>query len=109
MTKVLFNKDNIDKCVCSSCPVQTKSACVKKKMERTMAKMMDPAAADPASGEIVFDPKEVPVAYCAAGKAACDDLDTSQMCICGTCPVWAECDLEHGNPLGYFCRDGAAE
>jgi hypothetical protein len=75
-----------------------------------MEKLMSATAAvsdDPVE-EVQMNPGDVPGVYCGSGKAACDDLDTSQMCICGTCPVWAECDLEYGNPLGYFCRDGAA-
>ncbi len=104
MAKVDFNMDNIKKCLCVKCPVQAKSECVKKKAEMGM-KMMEN------QGNIKMMPKaeDVPGMYCSTGRAVCVDIDTKQMCICGTCPIWGEYKLAGGKPMGYFCRDGAAE
>ena len=33
MTKVELNRDNINKCLCKTCPVQTDSKCSKEKIE----------------------------------------------------------------------------
>ena len=52
------------------------------------------------------NPNEVPRLYCSGGAATCKDLDTGQMCICGTCPVWADYKLMTGKPSMYFCKDG---
>jgi len=53
--------------------------------------------------------EDVPGMYCATGIAACKDIDTTQMCTCGNCPLWTEYDLPGGKPMGYFCRDGEAK
>ncbi|MGB2727442.1 MAG: DUF2769 domain-containing protein [Halobacteriota archaeon] len=93
--KVPFTVENIKKCICTECPVQNTSQCVKEKMEK--AKEMMPK------------PEDIPGLYCASGVAACMDIDTNQMCICGDCPIWEECDLASGKPMGYYCRDGKAK
>ncbi len=36
--------------------------------------------------------------FCGAGLSKCD-MDSSKMCICGTCPVFSDYDLAGG----YFC------
>lgn len=99
MDKVPFARENVRKCACPGCPVQIKSRCSKEKAEKakeTMEKGKMPA------------PKEVSQVYCSGGKAACSDLDFKQMCICGSCPVWAQYKLMKGKPSMYFCRDGKA-
>jgi hypothetical protein len=93
--KVPFTAENVAKCICEQCPVQTGSACVKEKL----------AKAAQGSGALP-EPEDVPGLYCATGAAACNDIDTRQMCICGDCPIWKEYNLVSGKPLGYFCRDG---
>jgi len=101
MAKVPFNIDNINRCLCTRCPVQAESQCVKEKKEKREQIIN--------SGDIENQSKEVPNLYCSSGIAECKDLDTKQMCICGVCPVWAEYDLPYGKPVNYFCRDGEAE
>ena len=59
--------------------------------------------------EAKLGPKSIPGLYCSSGVAACEDIDTNQMCICGSCPLWADYDLASGRPMGYFCRDGKAQ
>ena len=93
--KVEFNMENIKKCICNTCPVQEDSQCAQNK-EMKIQKMMP-------------KPEMVPRMYCATGKATCDDIDTSKMCQCATCPVWKENQLAMGEPMGYFCRDGEAQ
>ncbi|MGC9516989.1 MAG: hypothetical protein ACP5C3_04730 [Methanomicrobiales archaeon] len=104
MAKVEFNMENLKKCVCRDCPVQENSECasskkkmVQEKMEEMMNKGMMP------------DPEAVPGVYCATGRAICEDLDFDKMCMCASCPVWQECDLGSGSPMGYFCRDGSSQ
>ncbi|MCE5214574.1 MAG: hypothetical protein LLF83_07645 [Methanobacterium sp.] len=41
-------------------------------------------------------------------KSTCHDSDFSKMCICNECMVWKENNLDKGEPMGYFCRDGEA-
>ncbi|HDS46027.1 MAG TPA: DUF2769 domain-containing protein [Methanomicrobia archaeon] len=96
--KVPFTRENVAKCLCAQCPVQTGSACVKAQLAKAAAR---------GSG-VMPEPEDVPGLYCATGTAACKDLNTRQMCICGDCPLWKEYALVSGKPLGYFCRDGKA-
>ena len=100
MSKVEFNMENIEKCICKTCPVQAESACVKQKKMKVQEMM---------ESKKMPDAEMVPGVYCATGKASCSDLDVSKMCQCNECPLWEECDLISGQPMGYFCRDGKAE
>lgn len=99
MSKVDFSVENLQKCICKTCPVQADSECVKEKM-LNISEMLE-------SGEMA-DAEMVPGLYCASGKTSCPDLDMSKMCQCNECPIWEECDLVSGEPLGYYCRDGEA-
>jgi len=96
-----FNMNNIQKCLCTTCPVQEESECVKEKA-KTLKEMMQ------SEGDIMPRPIDVPGMYCTNGKATCEDLDATKMCQCTNCLVWKENDLESGELKGYFCRDGKA-
>lgn len=100
MGKVEFNMENIEKCVCMNCPVQEKSACISEK-KKIMEEIIE-------KGEMP-NPKDVPGVYCATEVTECVDLDFEKMCMCASCPVWQEKDLGDGMPMGYYCRDGAAQ
>src|SRR5574337_1066260 len=100
--KVPFTAENITRCMCPRCPVQTDSECVSKKLGK-----LDDAIKMTGKGSIP-KPDEVPAVYCSAGVAGCKDLDFSQMCICGSCSVWHQYNLVSGKPVYYFCRDGKA-
>jgi hypothetical protein len=93
--KVPFTVENIKKCICTECPVQNTSQCVNEQMEKAK--------------EGVPKPEDIPGLYCATGAAACKDIDTNQMCICGECPLWEEYNLASGKPQGYYCQDGKAK
>lgn len=97
--------ENIQKCICTTCPVQAESKCAKEKaikMQEIMQKMAE-------SEEITMPaPEDVPGMYCATGKATCNDIDPSKECQCANCLIWEENDLENGQPIGVFCRDGKA-
>jgi len=101
--EVPFNMDTIPKCICMQCPVQTQSTCAKEKAEKGK-EMMEKA-------EPGMAPKseDVPGMYCSTGVAHCKDIDTKQMCICGSCPLWGEFKLPEKNPKGYYCRDGQSK
>ncbi len=103
-SKIPFTMENIKKCICSTCPVQEKSECAKKKMEMGKAMMENPDMSD-----MMPTTEDVPGVYCANGAAVCKDIDTTQMCVCGNCPVWEEYNLSGEKPMGYYCRDGKVE
>jgi hypothetical protein len=102
MTKVEFNLENLNKCICGTCPVQVESECYQEKMMITRDMMPEIE-----EGEIP-EPEKVLEVYCATRKTTCSDFDFEKMCQCNECPIWAECDLMSGEPMGYFCRDGEA-
>lgn len=97
-TKVSFSSDNVAKCMCPECPVQVKSMCSSDKL----AKIKGSLAKTPLIRE------EIPGLYCSTGSAICTDLDFERACSCGNCPVFSECSLIAGAPVGYYCRDGFA-
>ena len=94
--KIPFSTNNVMKCICTQCPVQTSSSCItgkKKAMNASMNK-------EPLESE------DIPGLYCSSGIATCQDIDTTKMCICMACPLWEEFNLSNGQPVGYYCRDG---
>jgi hypothetical protein len=95
MPKVDFNMDNIKKCQCTVCPVQAQSECVAKKM-KILKKQMS---------QSVPKPEDVPGVYCSQGQAVCKDLDPGKACVCPTCAVWTENNLQSN----YYCQKGNAE
>ncbi|MDY0385754.1 MAG: DUF2769 domain-containing protein [Methanolobus sp.] len=101
--KVPYLKENIERCMCSVCPVQADSKCAQDKLESSKKMMADLSGNDvPAAGD-------VPGIYCSTGKATCQDLDPDKKCICNTCDVWKEYVLESSKPSMYFCKKGRAE
>ena len=100
MAKVEFNLENVQKCICITCPVQADSACVKTKQIKLQEMI---------AGERTPEPEMLPVLYCARGETMCEDLDFEGMCQCNECPLWEEYDLASGEPMGYYCRDGKAK
>jgi hypothetical protein len=96
--KVPFEVANVRKCICPSCPVQSKSACVAGLKEKlNVALVKNP-----------LQHNDIPRLYCGTGKATCTDLDLKQSCICGGCPVFSQYKLATGRPVEYYCKDGAA-
>jgi len=100
--RVLFTVENIMKCICTRCPVQSRSRCVKEKLANAQELMKQRGTA------MMPKPEDVPGLYCASGVATCKDIDTKQMCICGDCSLWEAYRLVSTKPLGYYCRDGKA-
>lgn len=104
MLKIEFTKENLDKCLCIDCPVQSKSSCVKNQIK----KIEEINQSDIDSGFMVgLD--NVPQLYCATGKTNCTDLYTHEECQCKQCDVWKENDLEVRGAPAYFCINGRAE
>jgi hypothetical protein len=99
--KVPFSTENISRCRCPGCPVQTSSQCVNEKLGK-LSEVMKSAGKVPGS-------QDVPGVYCSTGVAACKDLDPSKSCICGTCAVWQHYNLVSGKPASYFCKNGMAK
>jgi hypothetical protein len=104
MSIVEYDQDNVAKCQCGNCPVQSQSACTKGKIQN-IAKMMEEMRS--ADGAGMPDPQTMPGLYCSepVGRTSCDDLNFEQGCICGTCPVHQENNLHSG----YYCKAGSAE
>ncbi|MDP3879988.1 MAG: DUF2769 domain-containing protein [Dehalococcoidales bacterium] len=94
MADIPFTEEKVNQCICPSCPVESQSQC--------SAELLKGPRHNPLKHE------EVPGLYCAAGKAACPDLDFKKECICIACPVYMQYKLSGGKPPLYFCRDGAS-
>jgi Family of unknown function (DUF5518) len=101
--EIEFNLENVQKCLCPTCPVQGESQCAKDKLE-ALQKIMESEETDKKP-----TPEDVPGLYCSTGKANCTDLDTNKDCQCPNCPIWSDNDLASGEPQGVFCRDGKAK
>ena len=99
MAKIKFTMENLNKCVCSTCPCQADSVCAKEKLVK-MQEIMQ--------GKEMPEPDMVAGLYCSSGKTTCSDLDFDRFCQCNYCEVWKENDLKNGEPFGYFCRNGKA-
>lgn len=95
--EIEFNRENIEKCLCSSCKVQGNSKCVKEKTIKLQEKALSPA---------IVRPEEFPALYCASGEEHCSDLDRNENCLCPDCKIYAANDLGTGNPDSYFCLNG---
>ncbi|MGA2677350.1 MAG: DUF2769 domain-containing protein [Methanobacterium sp.] len=104
MLEIDFNKKNLDKCLCSNCPVQQDNSCVKDQVEEMEEIGKD---IDIDSG-VMMGPDEVPKLYCTTGKTKCGDLESHEECQCPKCDVWMENDLEVRGAPAYFCINGRA-
>ncbi|KCZ71416.1 hypothetical protein ANME2D_02146 [Candidatus Methanoperedens nitroreducens] len=102
-SKVPFIVENITRCMCPGCPVQTGSQCVNEKLGK-----LDEVMKNVSEGKAP-KPEDVPGVYCSSGIAMCSDLDPSQVCICGSCAVWRDHNLVNGKPVYYFCQNGKAQ
>jgi len=72
MLKIDFNRENIEKCLFTGCPVQKENSCIigqVKEMEE-ISKDID------IDTGVMIGPDEVPKLYCATGKTKCNDLHT---------------------------------
>ena len=104
MVKVDYNLENMLKCICCKCDVQTRSDCARErtgKIQKIEAKGLEAIP--------LFEPEEFPWLYCATGKASCHDLNFEEICKCKDCKVWNENNLASSNILEYYCRDRKAE
>jgi len=100
MESMPFTSYTISTCLCSKCPVEKDSKCAREQMSKV---------GETVCGTKPLNREEIPAAYCTTGKATCTDLDTSKMCICGTCKIFAKYGLDERMPVGYYCRDGSAK
>ncbi len=97
MVEVEYNKKNLERCMCKSCPVQLDSLCAN---ERKL-NMLD-LLANMGEGSLMPKPANIAAIYCAIGKASCGDIDTDQQCQCTKCPVFKENELS----TEYYCKLG---
>lgn len=97
-SKIAFDMENLQKCICDECGVQAKSDCAKTKMVMLQESMKG----------MSLEPSDVPGLYCAGGIATCNDLDPNKMCNCSNCDLFKENNLAKGEPGDYFCQNGKA-
>ena len=100
MTKVEYNRDTYNTCLCGGCPVNRSSPCVGKQEEALASQ----TAAIENEGKMP-DPKTLPGIYCATSKSACGDLNRDRSCLCPACPVFINGKLINN----YYCLNGSAE
>lgn len=100
--KVPYTAENIKKCMCPKCPVQASSKCAMDKLEKLSKELETTREGD------VPEPQDVPGIYCSAGRSTCQDLYPEEQCICNTCAVWKEYNLQNVKPTMYFCQRGRA-
>ena len=104
MVMVDYNLENMLKCICCKCGVQTRSICAKertKKIQKVEAKGIEAIP--------LFKPEEFPWLYCATGKASCEDLNFEEECKCKDCKVYTENHLDKLDPVEFYCKNGKAE
>ena len=119
--KVPLNNDVMMKCMCGTCPVQAESACSRPKIKMMMemqASMSQPkgemgsgipmSMAQSPMENMKMNPDELPGPYCASGLASCTDLDTNKACICRTCQVYKEYNLNQARPTEHYCFNNKA-
>ena len=104
MSKIDFTMENIKKCVCTRCAVQTESQCVKDKL-----KIMHLITQQDLDSPMMMGPDRVPGLYCSTGEATCKDIKTKRVCKCIDCPIWNENNLETSDPNRHFCKHGKIE
>ncbi len=95
--EIEFNRENIEKCLCIKCKVNSKSRCIKERVILIQEKALSDA---------LVRPEEFPALYCASGKEHCSDLDKDENCLCPDCTIYAENDMGTGSPSNYFCLNG---
>ena len=66
MVEVEYNKRNLERCMCKSCPVQLDSVCAN---ERKL-NMLD-LLANMEEGSLMPEPANIAAIYCAIGKQMC--------------------------------------
>ena len=100
--EVPYVASNLERCMCSQCPVQAESACALEKMGnfKNETKKLGEGKAP--------SPQNVPGIYCSAGEAVCKDLNHNESCICNTCSVWKEHNLKNANIINHYCSNGKA-
>ena len=96
-----FTMENIQKCLCTSCPVQENSNCIQEKNMILDDKI--------SQGDLMLDADETPALYCLTGETDCSDIDTAKNCICLECPVYKEYQLDNRQPPLIFCQVGESE
>ena len=101
-TKVPCTELNIERCRCTLCPVQADNECAQEKYCGLKNEL------ESSRGVEALEPQKVPGIYCSLGTASCKDLKSENQCICDTCPVWEEYELEKSIPNMYFCNKGRA-
>ncbi len=100
MGEVEYIKQNMERCLCKSCPVQMDSVCANER-KLNLEDMLPKLKKD----DLMPEPSKIAEIYCSIGKSDCKDLDPSQDCQCPKCPVFKENELT----IGYFCKNGKAD
>lgn len=95
MPKVKLSPDNLDGCICPSCPVETSSDCANERMEKYQV---------PEDALKISDPLQFVRLYCSIGTTDCSGFDGLLPCMCTGCPIWDK----YGLTSRYYCLRGNA-
>ena len=70
---VEYNKKNLERCICKSCPVQMDSVCANDRKLKMMDMLQNMNETD-----LMPEPAHIAGIYCSIGKSTCPDIDTDQ-------------------------------
>jgi Protein of unknown function (DUF2769) len=102
MPSVAYEKGNIEKCWCGTCPVQRKSVCAKELHEACEGM----ETLDYGKGAKALPPPErLGGLYCSTGQTICTDVKFMNLCNCPACLVWGENHLASN----HYCLQGSAD
>ncbi|WP_414469121.1 DUF2769 domain-containing protein [Methanobacterium sp. ACI-7] len=96
MVDIKLNIENLQKCICPECSVQSKSQCADEKLENMIEKEL-------MQEKNISNPDEIPGLYCVTGKSKCKDFDSEQSCQCSGCDIWKKYELDKREPEEYYC------
>ena len=94
--------ENLQKCICPECPVQSKSLCADEKIANMIEKGI-------MQEKNISKPQKIPGMYCISGKSKCKDFDSEQACQCSGCDIWKKYKLGERKPSEYYCMKDKAQ
>lgn len=98
MSKVDYNRDSFNQCLCGGCPVSRFSECITRQNQNVDVDAIEREGKMP-------EPAQLGGLYCATGRSACHDMSGEKSCLCPACPVEIEVNLNSN----YYCVQGRAE
>jgi hypothetical protein len=100
MTKVSYDLENYNRCLCGGCPVNRQSGCTHEQ-EEALGAVFEALE----KGGALPEPNVMPGVYCSVGKSVCDDMSDDRPCLCPGCSI----HLKQALGSSYYCMRGSAE